>query len=49
MFSDFWEIRVTFVVFKCRWPVRTISVSYDGELIASGSEENNKDIVRTGF
>ena len=49
MFSDFWEIRVTFVVFKGSWPVRTISLSYDGELIASGSEENNIDIVRTDF
>jgi hypothetical protein len=27
------------------WPVRTISLSYDGELIASGSEESNIDIV----
>ena len=28
----------------CRWPVRTVSVSFDGEFVASGSEDHFIDI-----
>lgn len=37
-------------VFRLEWPVRTISFSCDGKLIASGSEDQTIDIahVETG-
>jgi hypothetical protein len=31
------------------WPVRSISFSFDGEYLASGSEELNIDIVKELF
>lgn len=31
--------------FRLEWPVRTLSFSYDGQLLASGSEDQTIDIA----
>ena len=36
-----------FLLSGCSWPVRTLSFSHDGEMLASGSEDLIIDIVRT--
>lgn len=35
-----------FLLSGCSWPVRTLSFSHDGEMLASGSEDLIIDIVR---
>lgn len=41
---------ITFVLCRLEWPVRTLSFSHDGKLLASGSEDQTIDIayVETG-
>lgn len=39
--------RVRSLTIHYRWPVRTISFSYDGQFLASASEDSYIDIVST--